>query len=339
MRAVEWWEYKLSPTLAIAYATAFLSRIPISSLWPQLLVMLFALATCAAYASVINDLTDFNDDQASGKVNHLVGKSRSFIIAALTACLLLGIAAAVYWRGEALLVSLYLGAWISFTLYSLPPFRLKTRGVLGLLACASGEHLFPSLLAVTMVSRRVGAFDTIWFTSVATWSLSYGLRSILWHQLNDLPNDEKTDLGTFARRHKTTWVHRFGNFIIFPTEAAAFCVMLWRAGSRLAVALLCFYALFEALRKRLWGVNLVVVVPKARYHILMQEYYQLFFPLALLLSSSSRYLLDTLLIATHLFLFPRRALQALKDLKVFVYALKVIMTRMRGRRLSAPKKL
>ena len=86
-------------------------------------------------------------------------------------------------------------------------------------------------------------------------------------------------------------------------------------------------------------MNLVVVVPKAGYHILMQEYYQLFFPLALLLSSSSRYPSDALLIAAHLFLFPRRALQALKDLKVFVYALKVIMTRMRGRRLSAPKKL
>lgn len=330
-RAAEWWEFKLSPILATAYATAFLLKLSIISLWPQLLLALIALTACASYVSVINDLTDLKDDLASGKENRLAGKSRAFVAAALMCASLPGAALAIYWRGDPLLWSLYLASWVAFTLYSLPPVRLKTRGVLGLLADASGAHLFPTLLAVALVYRQsAGRLDTAWFASVAAWSLSFGLRGILWHQLSDLNNDEKIGLGTFARLHKVAWLRRVGNFVILPAEVAAFCFMLWHSGSHLAVALLCYYALLTFLRQRLWGVNLVVVVPKARYHILMQEYYELFFPLAILLSSSGLYPGDALMIAPHLLLFPRRALQSVKDMKVFRDAFGLIIRRIRG---------
>ncbi|MCA1632276.1 MAG: UbiA family prenyltransferase [Acidobacteria bacterium] len=315
IRAGDWWEFKLSPIFATIYATAFLLNISIISLWPLLLLALIALVPGAAYVSVINDFTDLQEDVASGKANRLVGKSRTFIAAVLACCIFPGLAVALYWRGDPLLLSLYLAAWAAFTLYSLPPVRLKSRGVLGLLADASGAHLFPTLLVVGLVYRwRVEPIEPVWFASVAVWSLSFGLRGILWHQLSDLHNDEKVGLHTFARRHKIARLKVLGNFVIFPAELAAFAVMLWRADSRLCLALLCFYALLEWSRLKLWEMNLVVVVPKARFHIVMHEYYEVFFPLALLLSSSGRYPPDALLIAAHLFLFPRRALQSLKDI-------------------------
>ena len=216
-RAAEWWEFKLSPMLAIAYATAFLLKISILSLWPLLLLALVALAACAAYVSVINDLTDLEDDLASGKANRLAGKSRVFGATALACCIVPGAAVAICWRDDPLLLSLYLAPWAAFTLYSLPPFRLKKRGVLGLLADACGAHLFPTLFAASLVYRRnAGPVDAVWLASVAAWSLSFGLRGILWHQLSDLHNDEKIGLRTFARRHKITWLRRLGNFISFP---------------------------------------------------------------------------------------------------------------------------
>ena len=330
MRAAEWWEFKFSPIFATAYATAFLLKLSIISLRPLLLLLLVAMTACAAYVSVINDATDFKDDEASGKTNRLVGKSRAFITTLLAGCILSGSAVTVYWRGEPTLVSLYLASWVVFTLYSLPPVRLKKRGVFGLLADASGAHLFPTLLAVALVySRHVGPVDKLWFASVAVWSLGFGVRGILWHQLSDLHNDEKIGLGTFARRHKIALLRGLGNFIIFPVEVAAFCFMLWQAGSRLAIALLGYYALLAFLRKRIWAVNLVVVVPQARAYIAMQEYYEVFFPLAFLLSSSGRYPLDALIIAPHLLLFPRRALQSVKDIKIFREAFKIIIMRIR----------
>jgi 4-hydroxybenzoate polyprenyltransferase len=331
-RAAEWWEFKLSPILATAYATALLIKVSIISLWPLLILLLVALVACAAYVSVINDLTDFKDDLASGKANRLVGKSRTFVAAAFACCVLPGAAVAFWWRGERLLLSLYLASWVAFTLYSLPPFRLKSRGVLGLLADASGAHLFPSLLAAAVVCRgHAGPASTLWFASVGVWSLSFGVRGILWHQLSDLHNDEKIGLGTFARRHKLASLRGLGNFVVFPAELAALCLMLWQAGSRLALAFLCYHALLTFLRKRLWGVNLVVVVPKERFHIAVQEYYEVFFPLAFLLSSSAVYPLDALVIVPHLLLFPRRAVQSAKDVKIFGEAFTLLIVRFRGR--------
>ncbi|MET0626015.1 MAG: hypothetical protein ABW250_23980, partial [Pyrinomonadaceae bacterium] len=227
IRAVDWWEFKLSPIFAIIYATALLLNVPVASLWPLLLLALAALVPGAAYVSVLNDLTDMRDDLASGKSNRLVGRSRAFVACVLACCVLPGVAVAFYWRGDPLLWSLYLAAWVAFTLYSVPPFRLKNRGLLGLLADASGAHLFPTLLVVGLVYRwSAEPLNLVWFAAVAVWSLSLGLRGNLWHQLSDRDNDEKVHLRTFARSHKITLLHRVGNFVIFPTEWMAFAIML-----------------------------------------------------------------------------------------------------------------
>jgi len=296
------------------YATAFILNLSITSLWPLLLLALIALVPGAAYVSVINDVTDLKDDVASGKNNQFIGKSKAFVTIALLCCVLPGVAVALYWRNDPLLLSLYLAAWVAFSVYSIPPVRLKTRGVLGLIADASGAHLFPTLLVISLVYRwATESIDPVWFGSVAVWALSYGLRGNLWHQLTDLHNDQLAGLQTFAQRHTLTWLHRLGNFIIFPLEVIAFSIMLWRGGSRLAIIFLCGYVLLECFRIGMWKMNLVIVAPKPRYSMLLLEYYEIFFPLAFLLSSSLQYPIDALVVVAHLLLFPNRAIQILKD--------------------------
>jgi hypothetical protein len=283
-------------------------------MWPLLLLALAALVPGAAYVSVINDLTDMDEDVASGKSNRLVGLSRVFVAVVLACCVLPGVAVSVYWRGDALLLSLYLAAWVAFTLYSVPPVRLKKRGVLGLLADASGAHLFPTLLVIVLVFRWSNvALNLAWFAAVAVWSLSLGLRGNLWHQLGDRQHDERVGLLTYARRHKITLHRRVGNFVIFPSEAVAFAVMLRLVGSRAAVVALVVYLLLEWSRRMMWRTDVVVVVPKERSSILMLEYYEVFFPVALLLSSATLHRWDALVLAAHLLLFPGRATRVLKD--------------------------
>ena len=329
VRAVEWWEFKLSPIFATAYATALLLNVSIASLWPLLLLALAALVPGAAYVSVINDLTDMEDDVASGKSNRLVGRSRAFVAVVLACCVLPGVAVAFYWRGDALLLSLYLAAWVAFTLYSVPPVRLKKRGVLGLLADASGAHLFPTLLVVGLVFRwSTGALDAAWFAAVGGWSLSLGLRGNLWHQLGDRRHDERIGLQTFAVRHKITLLQRVGNFAIFPAETLAFAAMLWLVGSRACVVALVVYLLLECARRVVWGADVVVVVPKERSSILMLEYYEVFFPVALLLASAAAHRWDALVLAAHLLIFPGRAAGVLRDMHKLSerVAFKLVMT-------------
>jgi 4-hydroxybenzoate polyprenyltransferase len=319
IRAAEWWGYKFAPIFAIAYATVYTLRVPLLSLWPLFVLALAALAPCAAYVSVINDLTDLNDDLASGKVNRLVGKSRAFVTSVLACSVLSGLAVAIYLRSEPLLLSLYLGAWTAFTFYSLPPIRLKRRGVFGLLADAAGAHLFPTLFAVCLVYRWcLQPIDRLWFAAVAVWSLTFGVRGILWHQLTDIDNDEKIGLRTFARRHRLTRLRMLGDFVVFPTELCALAVIVWRVNSHIPLAALFIYALLEFARANLWRVNLIVVVPKPKFQILMLEYYELFFPLAVVLSSSMRYSADAIMAAAHIALFPRRPAQTLKDCVQFI---------------------
>lgn len=314
IRAVEWWEYKLSPMFATIYATAFLLKLPIISLWPLLVLALIALIPGAAYVSLVNDLTDRKDDLASGKTNRLVGRSQPFITLLLAGCILPGVLVAIHWRHDPLLLSLYLAAWLAFSLYSLPPVRLKKRGALGVLADASGAHLFPTLLVVSLVFHWNGnPIDPIWFSAVAVWSLCYGLRGILWHQLSDLDNDKKIGLRTLVLRHEGIWLERLGNFVIFPVEITAFAAMLSYSRNYFAPGFLVLYAVLAWLRKKCSEVNFVIVVPKVRYQIAMHEYYEVFFPLAFLFSSSLQHPRDAIIIFVHLLLFPRRAFRIPQD--------------------------
>jgi 4-hydroxybenzoate polyprenyltransferase len=326
IRAIEWWDYKLSPLFATIYATAYLLGVPILTLRTMLVLALVSLVSCAAYVSVINDLTDREDDAASGKTNRLAGKSRAFVWLLLACCIAPGAMAALYLRGDLLLLILYCAAWAAFSLYSIPPARLKNRGLLGVLADASGAHLFPTLFVVALVFRwQKMPIDFLWLASVAMWSFGYGLRGILWHQLNDLQSDELVGLRTLANRYGRARLESFGAFVVFPVEVAALTFMLARAGSGLAVGFLFLYALLEAARKLYWNINFVIVAPKIKYRIVMLEYYEFFYPLAFLLSSSLKYRADALILFAHFLLFPRRITSASIDI--------VKATKMIGKRL------
>jgi len=308
VRANEWWEFKLGPVLATMYASAFLLRVSIIFLLPQVFIVLVALVACAAYVSVVNDFTDRADDMASNKTNRLVGKSSAFIGTVLVFCILSGLAAAFYWLHDRLLLLLYSGSWVAFALYSLPPIRLKARSSLGVLADACGAHLFPTLLAVAVVYRWTRQpFDLIWLVSIGVWSFSFGIRGILWHQLSDLHYDESINLRTFVRAHRTESLQRLGNFIIFPVELTAFAVMLLHTRCVVAITLLGFYTVINFLRARLYGSNFCIVEPKPKFHhIVMHEYYEVFFPLAFILASSSQHPVDAFVLVVHGLVFPKR---------------------------------
>src|SRR5687768_15009059 len=104
VRAGEWWEYKLSPIFATFYATALLLGVPVVSLWPAALTLLLALVPGAAYVSVVNDLTDRADDAAAGKANRLSGRSPIYAVGLLGGAITAGLAFAVLWRGDRLLL-------------------------------------------------------------------------------------------------------------------------------------------------------------------------------------------------------------------------------------------
>ncbi len=274
--------------------------------------LLLSMVPGAAYVSVINDLTDREEDLAAGKPNRQIGRWRATVLIAVTVAA--GLAFSWLWRGDTLLLACYLAAWLAFSLYSLPPFRLKTRGLPGVLCDASGAHLFPTLVAVILAFRAAGRpVSGFWIISVGIWALAYGLRGILWHQLTDAANDRTAGVRTFVQRRGPAIALRAGTFVLFPIELCAFAAMLWQVQTVWPVAFLVLYAVFALRRMRRWHLRPVIVAPKAAYFIVLLEYYALFFPLALLIASAIRFPLDGLALAAHLAIFPVRLVQTLSD--------------------------
>ncbi len=306
-RANTWWDHKLSPILATIYATGTLARIPFSSLWPVVGLALLALIACASYVSVLNDLTDAKDDQASGKPDRWAGKPRIYAAVLLATCVTAGGGFLIAWRNDMLLFLAYLLCWLAFTLYSAPPFRLKARGIWGVLADASGAHLFPTLFAALLVFRwnRTEAIAQ-WTILIALWSFAAGVRGILWHQLEDIVNDRKIGLRTFACLHKKG-AERLG-LLAFLLEAVAFMAMLWATRNALAALFLVFYGLFAWIRRRLLGTDVAIAKPGQSSRMAMAEYYIVFYPLAFLLALSWQQPLALLLLLFHGVLFSRQGL-------------------------------
>jgi 4-hydroxybenzoate polyprenyltransferase len=309
-----WWDYKLSPILATIYATAALSRIPFPSLWPVVALALLALIICASYVSVLNDLTDVKDDQASGKPSRLPRESRIVPTLLLGACMAAGSGFLIVWRKDTLLFCAYLTCWLAFALYSAPPFRLKARGIWGVLADASGAHLFPTLFAVLLVYHwnRTEA-PAEWTIFISLWSFAAGVRGILWHQLEDANNDRKIGLRTFACLHGTKAAERLG-LLTFLLEFAAFSLMLWLTRNALASLFLVLYGLFALVRWRLLGIGLTVIKPGQASRMAMTEYYIVLYPLAYLLTAAWQQPSVLLLLLFHGVLFSRQSLYLVREI-------------------------
>ena len=312
-RASEWWAYKFAPILATAYATSNFVRVPLGPLLPRLLLLLLALTVGATYVSVLNDWTDRADDAAAGKANRLARQSGRVVAVALAGCAGVGLAIGAYfWRLTPLAAGLYLGAWVAYSCYSLPPLRLKVRSGWGLLADTAGAHLFPQLLTAVLVGQWAGVAPAApWLAAVGAWALGCGLRNILWHQLGDAANDAQAGVNTFVVRFGAA-AGRGLAVAALLLEVAGLALLLGLLRQPLAYLALMLYAGLTLLRARVWRQPVVVAQPRAGQHILLNEYYEIYYPLALLLGQTWRYPSDAWVLGLHSALFGWHSWQRLR---------------------------
>ena len=334
IRAVEWWDEKLAPALGVAYATAFLLDVDLLDHAGTFVLVLGGLILAATYTSLVNDASDRELDRRVGKPNRLAGRSHAAIAALLGGCLAAGVAlGALAWGEHPAALGAYAGSWIAFTLYSVAPVRLKARGVAGAVADAAGAHLFPALLGALAVAaawdRDPGA---TWLVLVGAWSLLFGLRGALWHELGDAEVDRRAGVRTPASvaPRRTRWV---AERVLFPLELVALGALLVDAGSVLALAALPVYGALELARARRRGVRFVVVQPEPGARIVLHEYATVFLPLAFLIGCAWRHPADLVVLVAHVAVFWRSILRAARDAAGMAY--RVVVPRERASRHSA----
>lgn len=320
IRAHEWWDYKLPMLISLAYATTFVYGIPLYVIAPYCLFLLMALAIGATYVSLINDITDVNEDLAVGKRNRMANIHRKVRWIFPAVCIALGVVAVFLLKMDTLSIIFYSMSWLAFSLYSVPPFRWKTKGILGVLCDASGAHLFPSLFMVTMVCNVTGMeINYKWLISVAVWSFAYGLRGILWHQFTDKANDIQTNTPTFASKIDTFGFRPVAGCIA-AIELVAFAVVLAYVSQPVLLFLLPLYLILVGIRVKKYGqLPIFILAPPDRpWQIMMLDFYQFFLPIGILVLAACTQPWAWLVLVIHAVFFHRTAIMAIRDFYIAV---------------------
>lgn len=314
-RLGQWWCHKLIPPLLVLYATCWVEGRSLSSHWLDIAALLGALVIGAAAVSLINDLTDRSSDARAGKANRLANTSNGVALGLLLPLLIAGAAFAWLWIDRPALLAAYGGAWVTFVLYSVEPIRLKGRGLWGLLADAAGSSLFPCLMAALVV----GGSDLLWLIGVTAWSLGYGLRGILIHQIDDLNADRESAVQTFAVVYGADRGRKIGIGMSVPLELAGLAIMLALCGSWIAVLALLGYGVFSVLKVRRFANVPALILKGPRHLFLFQDLYLLIWPILVLIALSWRHPADVWALVAHGLIFAPVHVEALREFKHLIW--------------------
>lgn len=301
----------------MAYATAVIEGVDLLAIFPGLLLLILIFIVVAVYVSAINDYADVEEDLISGKNNRLAAISFMWRLVLVLGSLLLSFLL-IYYSGINIRSAFFaVGVIICFSLYSLPPFRLKNRGFWGIIADSSGSHLFPTLFFVSSVYSFADVpVDATLLTVMGIWSFAYGLRGILWHQFRDKHNDESVGLKTFATNTSAYKIKPIALFIIL-VEFSALAIILFAVNSLLPIVTLAGYLILLVIYNHLDKEITLFTAKSDNWYILMTDYYQVLFPLSMIILASSTNPACLILLIFHLIFFPYRNQQiAISLLKI-----------------------
>lgn len=226
VRAQDWWHYKIPPLLAVA--TAGLLGFGVPSLLERVAFGLLTVLAIAAYGFVLNDLTDIEADRASGQPNRMAPLGPTGRAVAVGIPLLL--AAALAWQGGGPVMRVLIALNLLVpTLYSVPPFRLKGRGLWGALADAIGVHALPMALVGWTITRDDFGSDPharAFLYAALAWTFLAGFRNIIVHQARGLHGDRIAQVRTFVASIGAPAARRLVWHWVFPAELVALVALL-----------------------------------------------------------------------------------------------------------------
>lgn len=304
LRSNDWWEPKIIPLLSLGYLTIILYEKSLLTYFGWLILLILAIAVGAIYVSILNDYTDLKFDIASGKKNRLQRFSPIERKLILSASILIAVSFCYFFSDDILSLTFYLAAYLSFSLYSIAPFRFKDKGVLGVFADASGAHLFPSLFIISSISHKLEIeIEPYWIILIGVWAFTCGLRGILWHQFWDRKNDLSINIKTFATSTSLSVMKPIERIITAFELITLFLILSYVQKLLPFIALALYFLILIGYNKKLKIKSVMILTQKEPYHIFMIEFYLVLLPLSLIVSHSIQNPICWILIVFHLVFF------------------------------------
>jgi 1,4-dihydroxy-2-naphthoate octaprenyltransferase len=288
------------------------------------------LVSLSSFGYLLNDFCDIESDTRAGKKNLLASLPPMlsiFLILASLAIAILG------WLrqfggqafGHKLIPSvLFLLQLALLIAYSMKPFRLKERGLAGVLADAVYGHLNPALITIfTLFGFRIFEAKDIFFKSMLLLSVTLlwfikGIRNILMHQLEDRKRDRKARTQTFVVQHHALAVFNFINRVLIPVEAAILLLFVLEVSYVIPPFIFSFilFAIVSYLKFSGWKL---AYLPKRqlrfKFLYFLNDYYEKWFPVWLLIIFSVYNHWALILLSLHLLCFPSFVTDLWADMK------------------------
>ena len=187
--------------LGSAYYALYISPSlpPIGATLAKLAIFTIATIGIASFGYVINDLTDIKQDLRSGHYNIMARHDRLGRCLILVIVVLSGTLPWIWLPRSPLILILLALEYGLFLAYSVPPLRLKTRGLWGPIADSIYAYVLPSSIAALVASDgEPGQAFVAYIIAFVVWCFLFGLVGILKHQLFDHSRDRLDNIRTFV---------------------------------------------------------------------------------------------------------------------------------------------
>lgn len=316
LKIYKWWNCQV-PVMSIAVYYQLICAEATPNLGRALITMLLYLVTIigvAGYGQLMNDLCDREQDERTGTHNLLVGKNKSQIAFRFFLILAVGFAPWIWLPGSSLIYALVCLEVVLLTVYSVPPIRLKTRGILGVLVDASYAYSIPVLVSMLVFGRLCSV--TIPFQSlllIFVWATAEGIFGISNHQLQDEKRDREDKIDTFVTRFGWEPTFRLISRWLLPLQVTLFLALIFYIGVRVPLVIIGYvvYVVWMLYRKQTFGIwrtmDLRRLPEKDRVFfidvILIFQFYIQWLPLLLLMALAWRTPIYTIWLFLHLWLF------------------------------------
>lgn len=193
IRWKDWYNSKL-PVFLLAYYYLLLVY---NKVLLEFLILLIPLTiffcSLASFGYMLNDYADQVTDQITGKKNIIGSFKKWQQIIILVIFFFVGlISYTPIYKYKFALIFL-ISSYISAIFYSVSPFRLKERGIWGIISVSLAQRVFPLLIVFSIFNHF--KLDTLIFVIL---SFFIGLRWIFIHQILDRKHDIAANVETFA---------------------------------------------------------------------------------------------------------------------------------------------
>lgn len=246
--------HKLSLIFAILYLVALQLNLPADLLFKYLLLSIVVVLGIGGIGYLINDYTDIEEDNLANKWNIFTKLKPKQLVPISILLVLCAIVPWFYFPFTEISLAFLVIEFLLFALYSFPPFRLKEKGLAGIILDALYAQVVPIAFAVytfSLLDDNRFELQPFYFL-VLTWTFLLGFRNILKHQLDDFELDKLSKVKTFVQGKSPLLLKRTILQFIVPIEVILFAAMLLSTNLKLIIitATFAIYSVLYFFRRR-----------------------------------------------------------------------------------------